>query len=505
MADPRVSVLLVVKNGLPLIRGTLNSLRVQTFKDFEVVVVDGASTDGTADVLHEAATDLPLRIVSEPDRSLADGFAKALRRAAGDIVGMLCADERYYPNTLEQVVRWFSAEPEAVMCGGKEDFIDEHEKVIDSYFTPPFNLPAHLACELVPANLTSFFNRRLIGADFRFDPDVPSCPDYEFWARLGSKFPASAFKRYDFRIAQAYRTRDSMSFRAESFTQMCRDKLTHLNNLLAKGYLAGDAEAARRRASAGIHMWAAEQLNSLEHDDYSDILAHCAEAARHDKSYERVARFITATGIARYDAATGIVTRTVPERPGPRTVAMAGLEYCAPSGVWPGAAILSENPLTVRTSTGQWGYSLELLVPENIPIANREYSSGGPAPSPHRRRFCWARALRRRLVLARNALNTLQRQEREQYWVRLTLEVIEGCAGFSMSSASQSLIGELIVWRTGGRKVVLLPLPIGGDPVTSVMVRSGGRPSSELRIYHAELLCDPDAQSAAAPPIELVH
>jgi glycosyltransferase involved in cell wall biosynthesis len=504
LRHPKISVVLVEKNALPLIRGTLNSLRAQTFKDFEVVVVDGASTDGTVDVLHEAATDLPLRIVSEPDRSLADGFAKALRRATGDIVGMLCADERYYPNTLEQVVRWFSDEPEAVVCGGKEDFIDEREKVIDRYLTGRFNLPAHLACELVPCILASFFNRRLIGADLRFDPDVPTCPDYEFWARLGFKFPTSAFKYYDFSIAQAYRTRDSMSFRAESFTQMCRDKLTHLNNLLAKGYITGNVEAVRRRASAGIHMWAAEQLNSLEHDDYSDILAHCAEAARYDKSYERIARFVAATGIARYDAAAGIVTRAVPDRPGPRTVAMASLQYRAPSRYWPGAAIISENPLTVRTSTERWGYSLELPLPENNPITNREYSSGGLAPAPRRRRFSWVRALRRRLALPRHALRTAHRREGGQYWVRLTLEVVEGCAGFSMSSPSQSLIGELFIRPTDGRKLVLLPLPIDGDPVTSVTVRSGGHPSSVLRIYHAELLCDPDVQSGAAVPIEFV-
>ena len=73
---------------------------------------------------------------------------------------MLCADERYYPDTLEQVVKWFEAEPDAVMCGGKVDFIDEHDNVIGSHLTAPFNLPAHLACELVPSNLSSFFNRR---------------------------------------------------------------------------------------------------------------------------------------------------------------------------------------------------------------------------------------------------------------------------------------------------------------------------------------------------------
>ena len=216
------------------------------------------------DVLDEAAKELPLRIVSEPDRSLADAFAKALRRASGDIVGMLCADERYYPNTLEQVVKWFDAEPDAVMCGGKVDFIDEHDKVVGSHLTAPFNLPAHLACELVPSNLSSFFNRPLIGDDFRFDAEVPTCPDYEYWARLGFRFPKSAFKRYDVSLAQAYRTRNSMSFRAESFTQFCRDKLTHLNNVLAKEYAGTDVDAVRRRSSAGIHMWAAEQLSDIE-------------------------------------------------------------------------------------------------------------------------------------------------------------------------------------------------------------------------------------------------
>ena len=116
MRGPKISVLLIIKNAIPLVLGTLNSLRAQSFKNFDVIVVDGASTDGTLEVLREAARDLPLQIVSEPDRSLADAFAKGLRRADGDIVGMLCADERYYPNTLEQVVAWFEAQTPARRC-----------------------------------------------------------------------------------------------------------------------------------------------------------------------------------------------------------------------------------------------------------------------------------------------------------------------------------------------------------------------------------------------------
>ena len=165
MPNTKISVLLVVKNAIPLVKGTLDSRR-QTFRDFEVIVADGVSTDGTLEVLREAANELPLRIVSEPDRSLAEALAKGLRRATGGIVGMLCADERYYPNTLEQVFKWFEADPNAIVCSGKVDFIDEHDRGMDRYLTAPFNLPAHLACELVPSILSSFFNRPLIGEDF---------------------------------------------------------------------------------------------------------------------------------------------------------------------------------------------------------------------------------------------------------------------------------------------------------------------------------------------------
>jgi len=453
---PKFSVLLIVKNAFPIVVGTLDSLKAQTYRNFDVVVVDGASTDGTLAVLHETAKELPLHIVSEPDRSLADGFAKALGRAAGDIVGMLCADERYYPNTLEQVVKWFEAEPNAVMCGGKVDFIDEHDQVIGSHLTAPFNLPAHLACELVPSNLSSFFNRRRIGNDFRFDAEVPTCPDYEYWARLGFRFPLPAFKRYDVSVAQAYRTRDSMSYRAESFTQFCRDKLTHLNNVLARECGGGNVERLRWRSSAGIHLWAAEQLSGIE-PGHPDILAHCAAAARYDRSYDRVARFVATIANARYDATSGIVRRVVP---GPRTAAVAPYGWSMPPSYWAGAAVLGYDPLTVQTARAPWGYSLQMSLPDRMHIGER--SNGG------------------------------------QYWARIDLEVVEGRVGISMGAPSQNLFGEKVVAQAAGRATAMIPLTPDIDPATPVMIRSGGRPSSVLRVYQGELLYDPDSDAVAA-------
>jgi glycosyltransferase len=455
----KASVLLVVKNALRLVSGTLESLRHQTFKDFEVVVADGGSTDGTLAALHQAAKELPLRVVSESDRSLADGTAKGLRHLTGDIVGMLSADERYYPDTIERAVKWFEAEPDAVMCGGRTDFIDEQGKVIDSHLTAPFELSAHLACELVPSILASFFNRRVIGDDLRFDAVVPTCPDYEFWARLGVRFPPSAFRRYDVGVAQTYRTRDSMSFRTESFTQFCRDKLTHLNNLLAEKVSGNNVETLRRRSSAGIHMWAAEQLRGIE-PDHPDILAHCAAAARYDKSYGRIGRLIASIGGTRYEPTTGIVRRN---RLGPRTVSVARFVHERPPSYWPGAAILARDPLTLETAEAPWGYSLLLTADE-------------PGSLGHAR--CGG-----------------------QCWALVDLEVISGCVGIGIFTPEHGPIGEQFFQEADGRTTALIPT--GLQLERSLIVRSGGKASSVARIHRAELLHDPDAETGIVAPVEL--
>jgi hypothetical protein len=451
---------LIVKNARALVAGALQSLAAQTVTTFEVIVVDGASTDGTLALLEQAAKTLPLRIISEPDSSLADAFAKGLRRASGEIVGMLCADERYYPNTIKQVLDWFAAQPDAVMCGGKVDFIDEHDTIVGSHLTAPFNLPAHLACEQVPSNLSSFFNRPLIGEDFRFDSEVPTCPDYEYWARLGFRFPPSAFKRYDVSIAQAYRTRDSMSFRAESFAQFCRDKLAHLHNLLAKGYAGTDQETLRRRSSAGIHMWAAEQLSAIE-PGHTDILAHCAAAAEYDEGCERIAHFVASISDARYEPATGTVKRNML---GPRSTSTAQFACGVPPPYWQGATVLEQDPLTLETANVPWGYSAELAVPERTGIGKL---NGG------------------------------------QYWIRLDLEVVEGSVGISLIASYRELLQERIFRKIDGRKVALIPIPARLENGARVMVRSGEKASSVVRIHRAELLCDPDRETGTVAPIDI--
>lgn len=451
MATPRISVVLPVRNAVSILPGTLDSLRAQTLRDFEIVVVDGQSIDGTLDLLRAASDDLPIKLVSEPDRSVADALAKGLARATGDIVGILCADERYYPYTLAQVAAWFEAAPGAAVCGGRLDFMDDHEATVDSLLTEPFDVEAHLNCEQVASILASFFNRRLIGPDFYYLSDAPTCPEYELWARLGFRFSAQAFKRHDVSIAKTFRNRLSMSFRAESFDQFTADKLFYLDGLLEKFVPADRRAAVRRRAAAGIHMWAAEQLHAID-PLLPDIYRHCEAAAREDPGYGRIAPFVARTGRARYDAATGRILRTVPDHPGPESRKIEAPVSIVFDRQHKGVRVLGNNPLTLRTSDDAWGYSFKFRVPPQ---------AGLPA----------GRA-----------------------WLRLQVEVESGAVGLAPMSGND-VIGERVVRNDDGRLTV--DLPLARDLATNVMLRSGGVGGSVVRIHATELLVDPGDQAAA--------
>ncbi len=104
MAIPRVTIVTVVRNASSTIRDTIDSVLAQTCTGFEYWVIDGASDDGTVDVLKSYGQRL-LHWVSEPDCGIADGFNKGLSRATGDYIMFLNADDTLAaPNVVGRIM-----------------------------------------------------------------------------------------------------------------------------------------------------------------------------------------------------------------------------------------------------------------------------------------------------------------------------------------------------------------------------------------------------------------
>ncbi len=122
MEQPSLSIITVVYNNVRDIERTIRSVIGQTYPHIEYVVVDGGSTDGTAEVIKRYDTHIT-RWVSEPDKGIYDAMNKGLAMATGDyVLFMNSGDEIYAPDTVERV---FASAPDADIYYGETELFDD--------------------------------------------------------------------------------------------------------------------------------------------------------------------------------------------------------------------------------------------------------------------------------------------------------------------------------------------------------------------------------------------
>ena len=186
-AGPLISVITITYNAAPVIRPTLESLNAQTFRNFEHLVIDGASKDDTVSIVNGMCPDSIVR--SEPDRGLYDAMNKGLRAAKGKYLLFLNAgDALHAPDTLQ---RYADAAylnrnntPNADSRQRYADIIYGDTIVVDS--ARNFVKPRHLS---VPERLTfrSFANGMLVCHQaFMVRRDL--APEYDLHYRFSADY-----------------------------------------------------------------------------------------------------------------------------------------------------------------------------------------------------------------------------------------------------------------------------------------------------------------------------
>jgi glycosyltransferase involved in cell wall biosynthesis len=115
-----ISIITPSFNRAAMIVDAVESVLAQGYPEFEHIIVDGASTDGTLEVLKRYQH---LRVVSEPDRGMYDAINKGLRLARGTVSAWLNTDDIYPPGAFAEVSAAFAAHPETpAVSGGAETF-----------------------------------------------------------------------------------------------------------------------------------------------------------------------------------------------------------------------------------------------------------------------------------------------------------------------------------------------------------------------------------------------
>ena len=130
-ATPYLTIITPVRNAVAWLRAAAFSLDVQDFPDFEHIIVDGGSTDGSLEVLPGD----PRRTVISVPGGLYEALNAGLARARGEIIGWLNADDLLVPGALAKVVAAFAAQPSVIsLCGRAELF--EEEQTLFHYNDP---------------------------------------------------------------------------------------------------------------------------------------------------------------------------------------------------------------------------------------------------------------------------------------------------------------------------------------------------------------------------------
>ena len=151
----------------------------------ELVVQDGASTDGTLEILQQYGD--RIRLVSEPDQGAGDGLFRALRRVRGAFWGSCLSDERLVPDAVSWARRMFNEHPDAGAIYGYAEGVDREGTLVARQDAGEFSIEKLLTYRQLPPFVASFFRMEAYRALDLWE--YTGGGEFDLWARFAVRFP----------------------------------------------------------------------------------------------------------------------------------------------------------------------------------------------------------------------------------------------------------------------------------------------------------------------------
>jgi glycosyltransferase involved in cell wall biosynthesis len=182
---PRITLVTAVHNGARYIEDTIRSIVYQGYPNLEYIVVDGASTDGTVDIVRKYEKHLSWW-VSQPDKGVYEALNTGFARATGEIMGWLNASDMLHTKGLFVVGSVFAALPEVEWITGRPTRFDSQGKTVDIRPLARWSRKRFLAGANKYIQQESTYWRKGLWerAGARVDPSLRAEGDFELWVRF---------------------------------------------------------------------------------------------------------------------------------------------------------------------------------------------------------------------------------------------------------------------------------------------------------------------------------
>ena len=186
---PLISIILPTFNRKGYIGECIDSVLAQTFRDFELIIVDDGSTDNTFGMLKTYLPDVIL--IRQKNRGVSAARNTGLAAARGKYIAFLDSDDLWLPQKISCQIEFFNTHPRAQICQTEEIWVrngvrvnpgKRHKKPSGMIFEPSLAL-----CLVSPSAV--MLHKSLLEKIGTFDEGLPACEDYDLWLRISCQYP----------------------------------------------------------------------------------------------------------------------------------------------------------------------------------------------------------------------------------------------------------------------------------------------------------------------------
>lgn len=188
--SPLVSVLMPVFDAERYVAGAVDSILGQTFKDFELLIVDDGSTDRSVEIMRTyARRDRRIRLTTRSNRGVSVTRNELLRAAVGEFIAPMDADDVALPHRLEREVEFLAEHPDVVCVGASYRIIDQASRLIHRAF-PVTQQDEEIQQLLLRGHCslhqpTVMYRRAAALKAGGYDEQFQAAEDMDLWLRLG--------------------------------------------------------------------------------------------------------------------------------------------------------------------------------------------------------------------------------------------------------------------------------------------------------------------------------
>jgi len=240
---PRVSVIIPAYNAERYLRETLDSVMAQTWRDFEAVVVDDGSTDGTREIVRSYGE--PVRLVEQANAGPSAARNRGVREARGELAAFVDADDVWLPEKLALQVPLFDAEGRVGLVYSRAEYMDEAGRPLPTQQNPKPEGDVYLRLlegNCVPTS-SVVVRKACFEAAGGFAQDMVWAEDWHLWLRIA--------RRHEFRVVD----RVLVCHRSGGGSLSAQHEKAYLGALDALDRAVHEADEPRVRAIARRTRW----------------------------------------------------------------------------------------------------------------------------------------------------------------------------------------------------------------------------------------------------------